>query len=354
MRKFLLLLISLFLPITVHANVKVESHLIDSEIEIAGALNVKELIIVEGEGSFIQRTLNYYSFKDKHWELGDEIDLDNGIFYNAQSISITSVAAYEVDDEVSFGSFEDKIKNYLKEFDINNPEDTGYTYTDKDDGTVSLKIFYPVKNKRTAFYINYVVSNAVVKHNDVKEINYTFKNLNINSNETYLRVIIPYQTDDEEYNVWVHGNQSGEVHEIANDDGLKAGIIARFPKINESINFRMTLPQKQVGIDLYLNNSEIDALDSIKKIEDKKLDKTNKSNRIVKIMKYVLIGIGLVYVVFSFVFLKLNIKAIYIIYLLLGLFICLFNYLFKFNYWYLYLVILFPILIKLLKKYIVK
>jgi len=356
MKKILLLLLLLvILPISVNADLKVLSHYIDAEIEIAGGLNVQELIIVEGDGNFLQRTLNYYSFGSKHWKTGDEVELDNGIIYNGQDISLGKITAFEFDDDtVSFGEFDSKATEYFSEFDIKNVADKAYTFEDKEDGSADLKIFYQVKNKKVAFYINYVITNVVVKHNDIKEINYTFKNLDLKSNLTYLRVIIPYPTSNDQYKVWVHGNQSGKVEELITSSDDKAGIIAKFPKVEESINFRMTLPSEQVGIDMYLNNSEQDALDEIVKIEDEKLADTNKGKKIVNIMKYILLIMGALYVIGSFIFIKINNNIIYIIYLVLGLFIYLFNYIFKFNYWYLYIIILFPIIVKLIKKYIVK
>lgn len=353
MKKVLIFIIMLF-PLMVNADVKVISHLIDSEIEIAGGLNVKELIVVEGEGDIFQRTLNYYSFGDKHWTSNDEVNLDNGIIYNGQNISMVAVSAFEFEDKVEFGSFDKNVKEYFKEFNIKNPSDNTYSFTDKKDGTGTLKINYPVKNKKIAFYINYVITNVVVKHEDVKEINYTFNNLNYNSKETILRVIIPYQTTDELYHVWVHGNQSGQVQELESESGDKAGIYAYFPTVNDSINFRMTLPQNQVGVDIYLNKSNIEALDSIIKLEDSKLDATNKSNTIINIMKYVLLSLGGLYVIGSFIFWKYDNKLLFLIYLAFGLFICVFNYLFKFNYWYLYLVIIIPIAVKLIKKVLKK
>ena len=66
MKKFFLLLL-LFFPITVKAEVKVTTHLIDSEIEIAGGLRVKELIIFDGNISDFSRTINYKMI-DEIWD----------------------------------------------------------------------------------------------------------------------------------------------------------------------------------------------------------------------------------------------------------------------------------------------
>ena len=352
--KKVLLFIILLCPLVVRASeLNVISHLIDSEIEIAGGLNVKELIIVEGDADYLQRNINYYSFGNKAWD-GETINLNNGTIYNGQNISIVNVSAYEIDDKVEFGSFNKNVKEYFKPFDIKNPSDNTYTFEDNKNGQATLKIFYPTNNKRTAYYINYVVTNVVVKHNDIKEINYTFKNLKYKAEETYLRVILPYPTNSDLYNVWVHGNKSGSVQELVDKNDKKLGIIAKFPTVKEEINFRITLEPEQVGVDMFINASNIDALDQVKKIEEEKLINTNKSKNIINVMKYVLTILGIIYVIGSFIFIKFNNNIIYYIYIAFGLFIMLFNFLFRFNYWYLYLVLLFPLGIKIIKKYIVK
>ncbi len=353
MKKLLLFIVMLF-PLMVNADLKVSSHYIDADIEIGGGLNVKELIIVEGEADFFTRKLNYYSFGDKHFKVGDEVDLDNGIIYNGQSLSVTSVGIFEVTDKIDFNSFEENVKEFFPVFDITNPKDNTYSYDDNNDGTGLLKVNYPVKNKKIAFYINYVITNVVVKHNDVKEINYSFKNLKYNAKETVLRVTIPYQTQSELYHVWMHGNQSGKVQELIDTNGNKAGIYAVFTEVGDVINFRMTLPQEQVGVDMFLNRSNIDALDEILKIEDERLEQTNKSNNIVNIMRYSLLSLGIAYALLAYFINKTNNKILFLVYILFGLFICIFNYLFRFNYWYLYLVIVLPIMIFFFKKKNVK
>lgn len=60
------LIVALLTPFIVNADgYKVINHYIDSEIEIGGALNVKELVIIEGTTDFLSRKLNYYSFISK-------------------------------------------------------------------------------------------------------------------------------------------------------------------------------------------------------------------------------------------------------------------------------------------------
>ena len=116
----------------------------------------------------------------------------------------------------------------------------------------------------------------------------------------------------------------------------------------------MTLPQEQVGIDMFLNKSNIDALDRIIKIEDDRLLQTNINNSIINTMKYILLTIGIVYILISYFIYNNKNKILFIVYIAFGLFICLFNYLFKFNYWYLYSIIILPIMMLIFKRKNVK
>lgn len=350
MKKLLFILTILFMPLLVHANeYKVLNHIIDAEIEIAGGLNVKELILVEGDTSFISRNLNYYSFDNKPWD-NKTIDLDNGTIYNGKDISNLVVSAFTVKDDITFDDFNKDMKDF-KELDISSPKKETYTIKDDKNGNLNVKVFYPIKkNQKVAIYLNYVVTNVIVSHNDVSELNYTFKNLKYNSDKTLLRVIIPYKTTSKLYNVWVHGNQSGIVEELIDKDKNKLGIVASFPTIEKEINVRMTLPKEQVSIDMFLNKSKKDALKEIKKIENNKLKNTTTNNKINNIIKYVLSIVGILYFITAFIFIKYYNNKILIVYTLLGIFIMLFNYLFKFNFIYLYLILIGPLFVLIWNK----
>ena len=353
MKKIMTFIITILLvPLFVNADsYKVINHFIDSEIEIGGALNVKELIIIEGSIDFLSRKLNYYSFGSSAWDK-KTVDLDNGTIYNGQEISITKVSAFEIDDDdkFNFNTIDSKVKTNFTELDLNNPQDNTYTYKDNKDGTGNLKIFYPVKNKKVGFYIQYAITNLVVKHNDIKELNYTFKNLKYNSEATYLRVILPYPTKDDLYHIWMHGNQSGVLNEIVYENGNKAGVYVYFPTIKEEINVRVTLPQEHVGVDLFLHKSNVDALDEIIKLENEKASNTSKGKKVQKITKYalwILSGIYIISTILLYIFFD---KIMYILYSIFGILLLLVNFIFKFNYWYIYLIILLPIILGILKR----
>ncbi len=355
MKKYIHLLITiLLLPVMVKADgYKVLNHIIDAEVELAGGLNVKELIIIEGNTDIFQRKLNYYSFSGGKWD-GETVNLDNGTIYNGYDISISKVSAFKAPENLEINNLTNGITEYFKSFNIKDPSSNTYLGTDNKDGTYDLNIYYDTKNDKTAYYFEYSITNVVVKHNDVKELNYTFKNLNYNSSNTFLRILLPFATKDENFKVYFHGNQSGVRQDITTDDGYMYGAAASFTKVGSSINVRMIIPQESVGIDIYLNKSNIDALDEIEKLEDNRLDDTLKSASINKWTKWVLIGVSILYLLITYFVSKLKVKALDIIYILFGIFISIVNYLFGFNLWYIYLSLLLPIIMYLIRKYLVK
>lgn len=336
------------------AKLEVEKHIIDSTIEIAGGLNVKELIVVKGSSEHLNRKLNYYSFGDTKWDGKEKIDFNGCSFYNAHNINITEVAAVKYDKEIDINDLtKNKIED-LKEFDISHPSNKGYSYKDNKKGEVDLKILYPFEEK-IAFFINYTIGNAIVKHDDIKELNYTFKNLNYDCKKTIVRVITPYQVEKDDgkiYNVWIHGSQNGKFQEMQDQYERKLGVYGEFSQTNE-FNIRMTLPQQYVGIDMYLNNSKLKALDKIKKIEEMRLGKTKQKNTVLNNTIYALSALSIIYILTSIILSLKHIidRKIEIILAIFSIIICIFNYLFyNFTYWYIYLVLLMPFLTHFISK----
>lgn len=344
MKKLLLFLI-LLIPINVKAEVKVLTHLIDAEIEIAGALKVKELIIIEGNTKEFSRNINYKMI-DEVWDQKD-INFKSSPMYNGYSLENFKVSAFKREDEIDFNYQVDK---FFNELDPNKKTKNFYTKVNNNLGTIININYDTSKNDNTVYYIEYLVTNIIVVHNDVNELNYTFKNLNYNANNTLIRVIIPYPTDSDLFNVWLHGPSNGELSFLANDNNEKVGIISSFPNINSSVNVRLTLPKEHVGINLYLNKTKTDALEKIEKLENAKLNKENFETKSLIILKYMIIILSIIYVIASFLLFKNSFKSLNILYIFLGILLSLINFIFKYNIIYIYFIILFPITVLIIKK----
>lgn len=356
MKKVLIFIVMLLMPLSVYANdFKVTNHIIDTEVEIAGAIKVKELIVVEGKIDYLNRKLNYYSFGTKAWDGKEAVDFEGSSFYNAPSVSINKVSAFKLTDKIDINNLNRDETSALKEFDLKNPSKEGYSYKDNKNGTGDLKILYPSEDN-IALYIEYTVNNAVVKHNDIKELNYTFKNLNLNADKTIVRVITPYPVDEKDqdvYNIWIHGPRNNSVfQELENKNKEKVGIYGEFNEVTE-FNIRMTLPQNYVGIDMNLNNSQDDALDQIKSVEDSRKTKTDNNEIILNNIIYVFYALAAILLIGTILIATMNLfdKKIFILLIIFAGILCGFNYLFyNFKYSYMYLIILFPFIGLLINK----
>ena len=356
MKKIIIFIITLLFPLSVFAdNLEVSTHVIDTEVEIAGAIKVKELIVVKGSAEYLNRKLNYYSFGNSSWDGKSKVDYEGSSFYNAHSISINKVSAFKLTDKIDINNLNRDETSALKEFDLKNPSKEGYSYHDNKDGTGDLKILYPIKEE-IAFYIEYTVNNAVVKHNDVKELNYTFKNLNFNADKTLVRVITPYPVEEKDqyvYNVWIHGPRKDSVfQELENKNEEKVGLYGEFNEVTE-FNIRMTLPQTYVGIDMNLNNSGEDALEKIKAVEDNRRTKTDNSESILNNIIYAFYVMAAILLIGTILIAIANLldKKVFILLIIFASVLCGFNYLFyNFKYAYMYLVILFPFIGLLINK----
>ena len=343
MKRIIILILLLIFPLNVKA--EVVSHYIDAEIEIAGALNVKELIIVKGNIDNLERTLNYKMI-DKKWDNKTYGDLS---LYNGYSLENIKIGVFETDGEVDFNNFSEDLEDYLEEYNIKEEKENYYTKTETDLG-YKLNIKYDtLENDLTAFYIEYIITNIVVIHEDVAELNYSFLNLNYEAENTLIRVILPYNTEEKDFNVWIHGPSNGEYNYLTTESGNYSGIIASFPKLKTNVNIRLTIPKEQVGISMYLNKTKIEALDKIKKEEQAKIDKLNKGKLGLKTLKYIIVITSILYIPGSYILYKYKEKPLIITYLLLGIILTLFNILFKYNIIFLYFILVPPI-IMLIKK----
>lgn len=344
----------MLLPLTINASngYEVTTHVIDADVEIGGALHVEELIIIKGNSDYFSRKLNYYSFGDSYYKSGDKIDYNGSSIYNGYSLSIRDVAVFELKNKIDINDLDKDKVSSLSKFDLTNPSEKGYSLKENDDGTTLLNIMYPMDGEY-AIYIDYSINNVIVKHNDVKELNYTFKNLNLNSKETIVRLLTSYQvTEDEnsQYNVWIHGNRNGSFQELVNDNGEKLGIYGVFED-TEEFNVRMTMPQNFVGVDMYLTESNEDALEKIVSVENSRKDKTDKNIKVYDNMIYAFIVIFVLLFITSIVLgiLKLIDNRIFILLTIFELLLLIFNYLFyQFKYYYLILMIFVPFIGKII------
>ena len=299
MKKFLFLIILLF-PIVVYAsdNYKINDYYVSSEIEIAGGMKVKELIVLEGNFDKFTRNIVIKDNSLKDYQEG-KINFEKSSIYNCTSVDDIKVAMVEVGQNIDFNDFKN-IKTYAKEEKIANGKDNIYTIKETDDGKV-VTMYKKSNNKRQAFYLEYVVTNAVVMHEDVAEIYYPYINKNINEKikHAQVQVFLPDADTTNNFRLWAHGPLKGDVKKILNENKQIVGaqVEVNNLKAGLGLDMRLTFDKTLIAIPQFTRHSKEKALDKIIKVENERANEAKKNNKQLDFIMYFILIISLIYII---------------------------------------------------------
>lgn len=268
MKKVILSLFLFFVPTLVNAaNVEVTDFLVDAYILENGDVEVHELVVADGTFNWFERDLLYANSA-----LVDGDSLANNSIYNASDITNVTIKAKSVDN-VSFDTFQDtdfnsfSLVSYGMDGDYNeytlSPLTLGYRY----------RIYYYTNNSKTAFYIKYTIKDAVVLHEDVAELYWTFipDGFENTLNNVEIQVHLPGSDPSDLFRVWAHGNLDGEI-DFSSDRGVYATISEVLT--GESVDIRLTFNPDLVNVDV-TKQSHMEALDNIIEVETERADVAN-------------------------------------------------------------------------------
>ena len=241
---FLGLCLFLFGPILVNAaQVKVTDYLVDAYILDNGDVEVHELIVADGTFNYFERDLLY---ANSALQEGD--DFANNAIYNATNIKDVTIKAKEVDD-VSFDTFQDpdftnfSLVGYASNGDVNKYTSSyltnGYRY----------RMYYYTNNRKVAFYISYTIEDAIVLHEDVAELYWTFvpSGFEEDLHNVLVKVHLPQEDNSDLFRFWAHGNLDGNISKIDN-----GSVYAEISEVltGESVDIRLTFDQSLVSSSL--------------------------------------------------------------------------------------------------------
>ena len=312
MKKVILLIISFFTFTTVtfakveDVNYDIKDYIVDARIDISGNMIVKEVIEVKGSYNGYIRDLVY-----KNNNLGEFTNDLNGFsgssIYNATSIEVRKVGTISHSGELTFDVFNEEVNEFSK----CSLSKLCYEETTNSDG-VSLKMYNETHSGSTYFYIEYLLGNVVVLHNDIAELYFNFIGDGFDDDiENYqLRLVVPNKTTDE-VRVWAHGPLTGEVS-IIEEDGVYYGGYLKVSDLesNTPIDMRMTFSKDLIMVDHpYLKKSGVDGLSKIIEVETERADTANKLRNKAKIYTYGTYGMSIAYIIltillFIYIYLK--------------------------------------------------
>lgn len=307
MKKIVILFISFFAFITINeakvtnVNYKIDDYIVDARIDISGNMVVKEVIKVNGSFNGYIRDLVFKNSKLNEFD-GSLNSFEGSSIYNATNIEITKVGSinYNNSDELNYNVFNEKINEFLE---CSNSKNC-YEKSNITDG-ISLKMHNETENGSTYFYIEYLLGNVVVLHNDVAEIYYNFIGDRFDDNiKNYkLRVALPSSVDKDDIRVWAHGPLEGQVSFWKEDgkDIYYGGYlsISNLSK-NTPVDMRMTFPKNLILVNHpFLKKSNIDGLDNILKVEESRADEANKIRQKAKVYVYGTYTMSITYIILT-------------------------------------------------------
>lgn len=246
--KKIILFLFMFLPLYVNATIY--DYYIEGTVLNNGDIRVREMFSLKGD--------EYNGF-EREFKYGDTI-------YTGDDIEIVSIKGINsIDGFESFDSAGDI-------FSLNNNADKGdygyYTVSNTYDGKVVRIYNYYKKNKD--FYIEYIVKNVAIKHNDIGEVAYTlFTSLREDVSNIKIKFLVPNNKNI--IRVWNHGPLTGENSIVSNEE-----VVASVPYLNayEALDIRIVF-DKSVLVSSKKTDSN-NALNSIVNEETEKADKANK------------------------------------------------------------------------------
>lgn len=197
MKKILLILL-LFIPIGIKAlepNYKIDGFYVEADIHENGDMLVKEQIVMKGSFNGYIRDLYYKG---------------NYTLYDASDIQLNRVCEVT---PLSPGNF-DLVNNIVDCFHrvaYANPGDSHvYTHANYND-SISLKMFNYTENGTSVFYIEYLLKDVIVIHEDVAELYWTFMGSTFDDAIADVKITINLPGEVDELRVWAHGPIYGNI-----------------------------------------------------------------------------------------------------------------------------------------------
>lgn len=311
MKKLFWILLFLLTPIIVSAssiNYDITDFLIDATIEENGDLSIKELIVLDGNFNGYVRELQYTNNKLNDYEKGN-INFSNSAIYNAEGINNVVLKTRNVTNEkITFETFEKEFNPLIKVISEKTAKDGNYIYR-KDDNLLSYKMYQSAEDETIAFFISYTIDKAVVIHEDIAELYWTFIGSGFTDqiNNLQIQLHLPEKATEQDLYFWAHGDITGEIDRVD-----KKTLLAQMKSLDKKsvIDIRVLFTKDAISNPTRLRNSEEVAFDKIWKIEEERKESYNRQRELQRqvvratkvgtIIYYIVLIILWIYIYFKF------------------------------------------------------
>ncbi len=282
------IIISLLLLIPFMVKADINKMYIDSEVDIAGNLIVKEIIEVDSINEFTL-SIPYKSEGSTEYK-GNDIIKDDSIIYDAENIQINKIGTIDTEYDINDLYKDDFSKNV-----------TEYKDYKTNDTKTNIEITFEETKKNKIYYLEYLVLCTSVKHNDSAELYYSYiRNSNQNIKEAVIITRLP--ENSKLFEVYAHGNNKINVSK----DDKDSIVLTKINNLKKGSNYNIRILYDKDIFKIAINDSKksnINAVTLIKDIENSKLNKSNFLN----VYKYISIPLIIVLII-SFIVIKRKTK----------------------------------------------
>lgn len=306
----LTILIFLLFPFSVFADTNqynVKNYYIDATVTEKGNLKVQELIVISGNFSYFQKKLEYQNLKLKDYELGN-INFTNSSIYNAENIKNVRVYTkiLEAEEIISFDSF-DLVYTEMIQVLNENKATKGNYYLEYISGGREYTLYYPNDGNTIMFLFSYEIEKAVVMHEDVAELYWTFINKNFGYPIEELMINISLPKKDSELYFWTHGDINSNIE--TQDNKLISASMKKISK-NSTIDIRVLFSKAQITAK-DLRESKQKALEEILKFEIKNNKDVNAERKVTNLMIQSITSssityLGIIFVLWIYVYFRFH------------------------------------------------
>lgn len=276
----------LFFPIFISAT-EINKIYINSEMDIAGNIIVKEIVEVDNYDKDLSFNIYYKDSEAMKFD-GSKDSLVNSDIYNAYRIQINNIGIVKDNTDIEEMYKDNFVNKYVTLIsDYQEKDEDGYL-------TINLNS----KNKKTIYYLEYLVLGVSVKHNDCSELYYKYFD-NFNYDVKNITIVSSLPTNSKLFEVWAHGNKNIKVTKDKNNS-VVVSEIENYKK-NTSFDLRLVFDRNIFSVQINtLKNSNINALDLIREVETERIK--NTSNHLVLFYFLLIVSIILLLSLVSYLY----------------------------------------------------
>lgn len=302
MKKLLWLLLLLSLQIIVEARVSYDltNFLVDATILDNGDLQVKELIVLDGNFNGYWINIPY---RNPVLEYHTPINFAADAIYNGSGISNVKLFAKKIDEEISFDTFDEEFVTLTKSYYEEDAQNGNYVESSNQNGK-SYKMYYKAENEKVAFLIEYTLEDMVVLHEDVAELYFAILSEDFEDSieDLQIRVNLPKEDSSNNFRIWTHGDLTANIDFLNRSSFLTT---VKKTYANTAIDVRTTFDASLMNRSLVRKTTEEKALDQIIAVEEERAQAANQARETAKknmTITYIICAIYIVIIILWWIY----------------------------------------------------